>query len=144
MRHYKQNKICNVLWLLLLRMVRQQQRSALHTVRIKTATYYVKGVQVARRSLMGYLGLCMLRYLLGFGFLLLHFGLLLYLPWTLKEKGLLLLILSGSYMLIASVAFSVLLSQRTWMKVTAAGQVMTRAVQNRPMCNKDDDDHVRS
>jgi len=124
-------------------MVRRQQRSAMHIARIKTATYYVRGVQAVRRGLMGYLGLCVLRYLLGFGFLLLHVGLLLYLPWTLKEKGLFLIVLSAIYMLIAGVAFSVLLAQRTWMKTTAADQMVIRAVQNRPMRKKEDDDHAK-
>lgn len=96
-------------------------------------TCYVKGVQAARRGVIGYLGLCLMRFALGFGLLLLHAGLVLYLPWSVREKGLLLLLLGGVYTACAAVAFAVLLSQRTWMRATRADEIVDRAVRNRPL-----------
>lgn len=63
--------------LLLTQLVWQEKKSALHLVRIKAATCYVKGVQGARQGVIGYFGLCLIRFVLGFGFLMLHIGLLL-------------------------------------------------------------------
>ena len=143
MRRSKRKKTHRVLWLLLLRLMQPEQLRAVHIARIKAATYYVKAVQTARSGLMGYLGLCLLRYVMGFGFLLLHAGLALYLPWTLQEKGLLFLILGGSYMLITGIAFMILLAQRTWMKVSSADEAVIRAVQNRSMFTHHDDDLER-
>jgi len=125
-----------LLWLMLLRLLRRERRSAVHLGRIKVATCYVKGVQAARWGVMGYLGLCLMRFALGFGFLLLHAGLVLYLPWSVRDKGLLLLILGGLYTAFAGVAFAALLSQRTWMKATRADEVVDRAVRNRPLRDK--------
>ncbi len=140
MRRSKRKKTHHVLWLLLLRLMQPEQLRAVHIARIKAATYYVKAVQAARGGLMGYLGLCLLRYVMGFGFLLVHAGLALYLPWTLQEKGLLFLILGGSYMLITGIAFMILLAQRTWMKVSSADEAVVRAVQNRSMFTHHDED----
>lgn len=119
--------------LLLLQLLRRQQRGTLHMGRIKAATYYVKGVQAARRGVMGYLGLAMLKQLLGLGVLLLHIGLVVYLPWTVQEKGLLLLAMGGLYTVLAAIAFGILLSQRTWMKATRADEAVSRAVCNAPL-----------
>ncbi|MDD2598486.1 MAG: hypothetical protein PHO37_04590 [Kiritimatiellae bacterium] len=118
--------------LLLTQLVWQEKKSALHLVSVKAATCYVKGVQGARQGVIGYLGLCLMRFILGFGLVLLHLGLLLYLPWSTREKGLLLLILGVLYTALAVVAFAVVLSQRTWMKATRADEVVRCALRKRP------------
>jgi len=138
----KNRTVGRLLWLLILRLVRRQQRNAVHMARIKTATYYVKGVQAARLSLMAYLGLCMLRFTLGFGFVLLHAGLLVYLPWSAKQKGLLLMGLGGFYAVAGMIVFAALLSQRTWMKATRADEAVARAVRNRPLHNETDPQEI--
>lgn len=122
-----------ILWVLLIRTVRKQHQSMLHLSRIKAATYYVQGVRSARLGLLGYLGLCFLRLLFGAGFLLLHAGLFLYLPWDLKTKGFWLLVLGGAYLLIAVLALAFLLSQRMWMRVSGADQAVHRAVSNQAL-----------
>ncbi len=143
MRRSKRKKTRHVLGLLLLRLMQPEQLRAVHIARIKAATYYVKAVQGVRSGLIGYLGLCLLRYVMGFGFLLLHLGLALYLPWTVKDKGLLFLILGGSYMLITGIVFMILLAQRTWMKISSADEAVDRAVQNRSMFTHHDDTAAR-
>ena len=118
---------------LALRLARRQQRSTLHLARIRCAEGYVKGVRSVRRGVMAYLGLCLLRFVLGFGLVLLHAGLLLYLPWGLREKGLLLLGLGGIYMIVALAVFCGLLAQRTWMTASRADEAVRRAIRNQPL-----------
>ena len=124
------NKSGRLIWRLLLWLARGERRNAVRLGRIKVATCYVKGVQAARRGLLSYLGLCLMRFALGFGFLLLHAGLLLYLPWSTREKGVLLLILGGIYIAAGAVALTLFLSQRAWMKATRADEIVERAPRN--------------
>lgn len=120
-----------LIWLLLLRMVRRQRDSIIHLTRIKTAIYYVKGIQSARLALVGYLGLCLLRLIFGAGFVLVHAGLFLYLPGDMRTKGKWIMVLGGIYLLISIIVFAVLLSQRIWMRVSGANKAVMRAVDNR-------------
>jgi hypothetical protein len=122
-----------VLRLLLIALLRRQRAEVQHMTRIKAATCYVRGVQQVRRSVLGYLALGLLRYLFGLGVLLLHIGLVIYLPWKAGNVGLLLLALGGFYALAALAVIGFMMSERIWMKASNAAQTVDRAIRNQPL-----------
>lgn len=123
---HKKNK---VMWLLIYRMLRREQRSLSRPLRIKMTMMYVKAVQAARSSVMALIGLCILSSFLFGGFLLFHLGLFLYLPWDTAEKGELFMWLGGGYFLLSLLFCAGVLSQRRWMRMTGADDAVRKALE---------------
>jgi hypothetical protein len=102
--------------------------SVTRTMRIRATFAYVKTLQVARQGIMGLLGLSFLLLLVNCGLLVFHIGLFFYLPWSLQDKGLLLMILGGSYVLLTLLGCAFALSQRRWMRKTGADKAVRNAL----------------
>ncbi|MDA3874595.1 MAG: hypothetical protein PF795_11635 [Kiritimatiellae bacterium] len=117
-----------VIWLLIYRVLRGEQRSLTRPLRIRATLMYVKAVRAARRSLIGLIGLCILFVFLFGGFLLFHAGLFFYLPCEPAEKGELFMWLGGGYFLLTLLICVVSLSQRRWMRMTGADEAVRNAL----------------
>jgi len=115
--------------LLPLRLAVRQKRLALQLVRIKAATYYVKGVKAVRGAFVGYVGLKCVLGLFAFGVTLVHIGFFLYVPWSLQVRALVMLSLGGVYTLVSGGILVFFLRERWWMKQTGANEIVEAAVQ---------------
>ena len=118
-----------VMWLMLFRLIKSQQRGLIRPLRIKTALLHVKAVQAARYSVMALLGFCFLYLFLFAGFVLFHVGLFLYLPGSPADKGCIFMWLGGGYVLAMLVVCAFALSQKRWMKMSGADKAVIRALQ---------------
>lgn len=117
-----------VMWLLIYRMLRGEQRSLTRPLRIKATVMYVKAVRALRSSLIGLIGLRILSHIFFGGFLLFHVGLFCYLPGSQEEKGEIFMWLGGGYLLLTVLISTVLLSQRRWMRMTGADEAVVKAL----------------
>lgn len=118
-----------VMWLMLYRMMKSQQHSMMRPLRIRATLLYVQAVKAARGSVMGVIGLCVLYILLFTGFAMFHVGLFLYLPWTLADKGWLMMWLGGGYFVATLLLCGFMLSQKRWMKMTGADEAVMKALE---------------
>lgn len=118
-----------VLWLILFRLLKGQQKSITRPLRIKATFLYVKAVQIARGSVIALLGFCILHLFLFTGFIMFHAGLFLYMPGTLTEKGLFFMCLGGGYVVAMLLVCVFALTQKRWMKMTGADKAVLRALE---------------
>lgn len=123
----------DILWLLFVRMLRHKQKAAVRLGRIQAATLCVKGVQTARGSLLGLLGLLSAVVLLGGGFIIFHLGLLLALPWGVEARVLLLLVLGALYFLVPVAGMLYISRQQFWMQMTGVDEMVARAARGKPL-----------
>jgi len=100
-------------------------------LKIKAATCYVKGVIGARRLFVSAVLLSCLLLLLAVGFVLVHVGFFIWVPWSPKTKALVILALGVVYMTVSSVLILQRCSERTWMKLSKADSVLAAALKNR-------------
>ena len=117
-----------VMWMMLLQLLRSQQRSLLRPLRIRATLAYVQAVRAARMSIFALVGLCLFYILLLGGFLIFHVGLYVYLPWTDADKGLLFMCLGGGYFLLMLLIVAFALSQKRWMRMTGADEAVMKAL----------------
>lgn len=101
-------------------------RRSIDRLKIRAAVWYVKGVAGARVAFMSYVALLALLLLGAAGFILLHVGLFIVLPLSLRVKGLLFLALGAVYLLVPLLALRRLCSQKTWMDFTRADDLVAR------------------
>ena len=81
-----------------IKLLDNYRRLSLQLLEIETAKCYLHGVQIARMSALGLMGLGLVIGLIGLGALLLHAGLFLLLPWTVATKAVLGMALGLVYM----------------------------------------------
>ncbi|MEX2606686.1 MAG: hypothetical protein WD708_05010 [Kiritimatiellia bacterium] len=118
-----------VMWLMLYRLLKSQQRGLTRPLRIQATLLYVQAVQAARCSVMGLLGFCILYLFLFTGFILFHVGLFFTLPGTLTERGVIFMWLGGGYVVAMLLLCAFALSQKRWMKMTGADKAVLKALE---------------
>lgn len=110
------------------RLLNQYRQLTLDLLRIETAKCYLRGVQMARLSAMGLLGMGLMVGLVCVGAALFHAGLFILLPWSLKTKAAIGLLLGLFYVLAGALALRAALSERTWMKKSGAGRMLDEVI----------------
>jgi hypothetical protein len=100
-------------------------------LKIQAATCYVKGVIGARRLFVSAVLLSCLLLLLAVGFVLVHVGFFIWVPWSANTKALVLLALGVVYMTVSSVLILRRCSEKTWMKLSKADSVLAAALNRR-------------
>ena len=110
------------------KLVDNYRRLSVQLLKIEAAKAYVHGVQVARLSALGLLGLGLVIGLICVGLLLLHAGLFILLPWPLHAKAALGVVLGLSYVVIGCVALRAALAEKTWMEKSGAAAMVADAV----------------
>ena len=96
-------------------------------LKIEAAKSYLRGVQMARLSVLGLIGLGLLIGLICIGVLLLHAGLFILLPWTVEAKAVLGMCLGAAYVVIGAVALSAAMTQKAWMEKSGAAEMLKEA-----------------
>lgn len=100
---------------------------SIQLLKIEVAKSYLQGVRLARLSTLGILCLCLFVGLICIGVILFHVGLFILLPWSLKAKALLGLLLGSVYIIAGVVALVVSLDEKRWMQKSGATAMINEA-----------------
>jgi len=121
------NLIRGFLTVVALRALDRYRQLSVQFLKIEAARGYVHGVRLARLSAIGLMRMGLMIGLIGIGALLLHAGLLILLPWSLKAKALLGIVLGLVYAGIGCAALHAALKEKTWMEKSGAADVLQQA-----------------
>ena len=101
-------------------LLENYRRLSLQLLKLEAAKCYLHGVQMARLSAIGLMRMGLMIGLICVGLLLFHAGLFILLPWTVKAKALLGLLLGIAYVAIGCVALHAAMDEKTWMEKSGA------------------------
>ncbi len=104
------------------------RRLSVGLVKIEFATAYVRGVQMARCSAVGFLWMGLVIAFMGVGALLAHVGLFILLPWTMQTKAIIGLLLGLAYVILGGVVLLKAMSERAWLEKSGANCLLNAAV----------------
>ena len=88
---------------------------------------FLRGVQIARLSAIGLMRMGLVIGLICVGALLFHAGLFILLPWSVKAKALLGILLGLAYVVIGAVALHAAMDEKTWMKKSGVAKMLEDA-----------------
>ena len=100
---------------------------SVQVLKIEVAKCYLHGVQMARLSAIGLMGMRLIIALICFGVLLFHAGLFVLLPWTVEAKAALGMFLGLAYVVIGGVVLRAAMDERTWMEKSGAAEMLKEA-----------------
>ena len=101
---------------------------SLQLLKIESATCYLQGVAMARRSAIGLIRMGLLMVLIGVGLLLLHAGLFILLPWSMQGKAILGLCLGAGYVVAGGWGLCRAVDAKAWMIKSGAVELMEDAI----------------
>lgn len=101
-------------------------------LKIEAAKSYLHGVQMARLSTLGLLQLGLCIGIICVGVILFHVALFFLVPWSLKAKALLGLLLGALYTIAGVVALVVAMDEKRWMDKSGATAMIKEATGQNP------------
>ncbi len=96
--------------------------------KLRAAIYYLEGVKGAHRILFLVCLLVFLITLIGAGLVMAPLALLLFMPWELTTKAAVGIIIGAVYLLVPTVTLISLLSEKRWMRLTGATEILRKLV----------------
>ncbi|MEK7775003.1 MAG: hypothetical protein AAB305_03855 [Candidatus Zixiibacteriota bacterium] len=99
---------------------------SLKLLKIRAAIYYLEGVKGAHRILILICLLVFVITLLGAGLVMVPFALLLFMPWDPTTKAVVGITIGAIYLIVPAVALISLLSEKRWMRITGATDVLRK------------------
>jgi hypothetical protein len=96
--------------------------------RIKAAIYYLEGVKGAHRILLLVCLLVFVITLIGAGLVMIPLALILFMPWEPTTRAIVGISIGAVYLLGPAIALSTLLSEKRWMRMTGASEVLRKLV----------------
>ena len=101
---------------------------SLKILKLRAAIYYLEGVKGARRILILICLLVFVITLIGAGLVMIPLALLLFMPWEPTTKAVVGIVIGAIYLLVPAVALISLLSEKRWMRLTGATDVLRKLV----------------
>jgi hypothetical protein len=101
---------------------------SLKMLKLRAAIYYLEGVKGARRILILVCLLVFVITLIGAGLVIVPLALLLFMPWDPATKAVVGIVVGAIYLLVPAVALISLLSEKRWMRLTGATEVLRKLV----------------
>jgi hypothetical protein len=102
----------------------------LRFVKLELASLYVEAVDRSRRLfILALLGVLVLLLCLS-GFTLIHVALFYYLPWSIQDKAILLLVLGLVYFWVPLILIILAASRKAWMKASGATEFCDKALKD--------------
>jgi len=98
------------------RMLVNYRHLSVTMLKIEAAKSYLHGVRLARLSALGLIGVVFMIGLIGVGVLLLHAGVFILLPWSVKAKALLGLVLGTAYVVAGVSLLRLAMDEKTWLE----------------------------
>jgi hypothetical protein len=99
---------------------------SLKMLKLRAAIYYLEGVKGARRILILICLLVFVITLIGAGLVMIPLALLLFMPWEPTTKAIVGIIIGAIYLLVPAIALISLLSEKRWMRLTGATDVLRK------------------
>jgi len=100
---------------------------SIRLLKIEAAKSYLRGIRMARLSVIGLMLMGLMTGLICVGVVLFHAGLFVLLPWTVKSKAILGMFLGLAYVVIGCAALRVSMSERTWLAKSGAASMLKEA-----------------
>ncbi len=97
-------------------------------LKLRAAVYYLEGVKGAHRILILICLLVFVITLVGAGLVIVPLALLLFMPWEPATKAVVGIIIGALYLLVPAAALISLLSEKRWMRLTGATDVLRKLV----------------
>ncbi len=97
-------------------------------LKLRAAIYYLEGVKGAHRILILVCLLVFVITLIGAGLVMVPVALLLFMPWEPTTKAVVGIVIGAVYLLVPAVALMSLLSEKRWMRLTGATDVLRKLV----------------
>ncbi len=97
-------------------------------LKLRAAVYYLEGVKSAHRILILICLLVFVITLIGAGLVLVPLALLIFMPWEPISKAIVGIVIGAVYLLVPVVALIALLSEKRWMRITGATEVLRKLV----------------
>jgi hypothetical protein len=101
---------------------------SMERLKFRAAIYYLEGIKSAHNILILVCLLVFVITLIGAGLVIIPVALLIFMPWGLTTKAVVGIIIGALYLLVPSLALSSLLSEKRWMRITGATEVLRRLV----------------
>jgi len=99
---------------------------SLKVLKLRAAIYYLEGVKGAHRILILVCGLVFVITLIGAGLVMVPMALLLFMPWDPVTKAVVGIVIGAVYLLVPAGALITLLSEKRWMRLTGATEVLRK------------------
>jgi len=112
-------------------LLNRYRKLSVGLLKIQAAAYYVKGVIGARRLFVSAVSLSCLLLLLAVGFVLVHVGFFIWVPWSANTKALVVLALGVVYMAASSALILRRCSEKAWMKLSKADRIVGAVMKRR-------------
>jgi hypothetical protein len=100
----------------------------LKLLKLRAAIYYLEGVKGAHRILILICLLVFVITLIGAGLVMVPLALLMFMPWEPTTKAVVGIVIGSAYLLVPAVALVSLLSEKRWMRLTGANDVLRKLV----------------
>ena len=101
---------------------------SLRFLKLRAAICYLEGVKGARRILILVCTLVFVITLICAGLVLVPVSMLLFMPWEPGTKALVGIVIGVVYLLVPAIALILLLSEKRWMRVTGATEVLSKLI----------------
>jgi hypothetical protein len=106
-------------------------KSRLELAKIRAAACYVNGVKVTRHLLILWCKLVFCLVLLATGLVLIPIALCLYMPWAPETKAIVAISFGFVYMVVALLVMLDSFSQKRWMKVSGANELVDSVLEKK-------------
>ena len=100
------------------------RRLSIQLLKIEAARCYLRGVQAARMSAIGLIGIGLVVGFICVGVLIFHAGLFILLPWSVTTKAILGLFLGLVYAALGGYALYAAMNEKTWMEKSGAAKML--------------------
>ena len=120
------NVLKGILSAIAVKLLDHYRHLSVQLLRIEAAKAYLRGVQVARLSAIGVMGLGLVIALICVGVLLLHAGLFILLPWTVEAKAILGMFLGLTYVVVGVIVLRAAMDEKTWMDKSGATEMLKK------------------
>lgn len=101
---------------------------SLKMLKLRAAIYYLEGVKGTRRILILICLLVFVITLIGAGLVMVPIALLLFMPWEPTTKAVVGITIGVIYLFVPTVALISLLSEKRWMRLTGATNILRKLV----------------
>jgi len=116
-----------VLSFVAVRLLANYRCLSLRLLKIEAIKAYLHGVRLARLSALGLMGMGLVIGLICFGVTLFHAGLFILLPWSIKAKAVLCLLLGTVYAVTGGLALRAAMDESLWMKKSGVAEMLKKA-----------------
>lgn len=116
-----------VLSFVAVKLLANYRHLSLRALKIEAVKSYLHGVRMARLSALGLMQMGLVVGLICFGAALFHAGLFILLPWSIKAKAVLGLLLGAAYVVTGGLVLRAAMNERTWMEKSGATRMFKEA-----------------